>query len=247
LSDLHLDVNARTPFVLPEPRPAHDVVVIAGDVVEGIVRGIEWIVSVGLNARPVVLIAGNHEFYGFDHDAERARGRVAAGRHAHVHLLERATLVIGDVRFCAATLWTDYDLTGDRAGSLAMANRVISDHRVIADGPHLFSAERAREEHLISHAWLTAVLAEPWPGRTVVVTHHAPSAKSLSGRFAGHPANAAFASDLDDLVAQADVWIHGHTHRATDYRLGRCRVINNPRGYVPRESTGFRADFVVDI
>ena len=33
------------------------------------------------------------------------------------------------------------------------------------------------------------------------------------------------------FVEQADLWLHGHVHDSFDYRVGRCRVICNPRGY----------------
>ncbi|HEY5580610.1 MAG TPA: hypothetical protein VIK56_05520 [Rhodoferax sp.] len=39
-------------------------------------------------------------------------------------------------------------------------------------------------------------------------------------------------NDLTALVQQADVWLHGHVHNSFDYRLGRCRVVANPAGYV---------------
>lgn len=39
-SDLHLDVNRHHPFELRDPRPEHDVVVIAGDLCEGIDNGV---------------------------------------------------------------------------------------------------------------------------------------------------------------------------------------------------------------
>jgi calcineurin-like phosphoesterase family protein len=87
---------------------------------------------------------------------------------------------------------------------------------------------------------LARELASPFQGKTVVITHHAPSAGSVHERYARHPATPAFASSCDGLVAQADVWIHGHLHQACEYRLGKCLVASNPRGY-GGESTGFCA------
>jgi hypothetical protein len=28
-----------------------------------------------------------------------------------------------------------------------------------------------------------------------------------------------------------DLWVHGHTHSSFDYKLGKTRIICNPRGY----------------
>jgi predicted phosphodiesterase len=69
LSDLHLDVNRRHPLRLPQPPPAHDAVVIAGDICQGIVEGVRFIAEAGLDAKPVLYVAGNHEFYGRDRHA----------------------------------------------------------------------------------------------------------------------------------------------------------------------------------
>ncbi|NJO22133.1 MAG: metallophosphoesterase [Sphingomonadales bacterium] len=48
LSDLHIDVNRRAPFDLPNPRPAHDVVIIAGDICQGLAEGVRFITSQSL-------------------------------------------------------------------------------------------------------------------------------------------------------------------------------------------------------
>lgn len=82
--------------------------------------------------------------------------------------------------------------------------------------------------------WLEGRLAEPFDGETVVVTHFAPSVRSVAPRFAGSPLNACFVSDLERLVAAsgAALWVHGHTHDSFDYRIGDTRVLANPRGYV---------------
>lgn len=246
-SDLHLDVNAAYPFDLPIPRPEHDVVVIAGDICEDTARAIGWIAEVGLNARPVVFVAGNHEFYGHDRRTGFAEGRAAAHAAGNIHLLECDAVVIGDVTFLGATLWSDYALGGAPAAAMSLAERMMSDHRLIRLGARAWTAADAADEHALSIAWLTRELARPSPGPVCVVTHHAPSARSISERFRTHPLNAAFASDLDDLVAKADLWVHGHTHSAARYRLGRCEVVNNPRGYLRREQTGFDPGLVIDV
>ena len=99
LSDLHIDVNRRFPFELPTPHPDHDVVIIAGDICQGLAEGVRFIVSQKLNAKPVIYVGGNHEFYGHDRHAELANGRAEAARHPNIHLLERDSVVIDGVEF----------------------------------------------------------------------------------------------------------------------------------------------------
>ena len=58
---------------------------------------------------------------------------------------------------------------------------------------------------------------------------------------------AAFASDLDELLAKATLWVHGHLHAPSNYVLHGCRVVANPRGYVDiREDKAFNPALVVE-
>lgn len=64
-------------------------------------------------------------------------------------------------------------------------------------------------------------------------THHAPSPRSLPHNYGQGILSAAYASNLDLLVAnpQVKLWIHGHIHAQHDYYIGNTRVVCNPRGY----------------
>lgn len=247
LSDLHVDINRAFPLALPDPRPAHDVVVIAGDIGEGLAEGVDWIAANGFNRAPVIYVGGNHEFYGYDRHEELARGRLYASGCDNIHLLERDEVVIGGVRFLGCTLWTDYALYGDAEQAMRDAGKFLSDHVTIANKGRSWTPYDARDEHLKGRAWLEQQLAMPFDRPTVVVTHHAPSESSVHPKFRDNRLTPAFCSNLDDLVAQADLWVHGHTHASFDYKLGKCRVINNPRGYLTREKTGFRSDLIVEV
>jgi hypothetical protein len=93
-------------------------------------------------------------------------------------------------------------------------------------------------------------LAEPFGGPTVVMTHHAPSRRSIAGRYASDDLSPAFASDLEVLVAasRAALWQHGHVHDCFDYMLGKTRVRTNPRGYYGYElNPEFDPNLVIDI
>ena len=55
---------------------------------------------------------------------------------------------------------------------------------------------------------------------------------------------------LDELLPQADLWLHGHLHCAIDYRdaSGRCRVVANPLGYARKnEQIHFQAQNLIEI
>jgi Icc-related predicted phosphoesterase len=104
--------------------------------------------------------------------------------------------------------------------------------------------------HAHSLRWLREQLDSTAKPPTVVVTHHAPSGRSLDPAEAGELISAAYASNLENLIAttHASLWIHGHVHRQADYHVGETRVISNPHGYpnVPRPA-GFNPELVVEL
>jgi len=228
-SDLHLDLLAAAwpQERLVAPAPGADVLVLAGDIDHGL-RAIErfarWPV-------PVLYVAGNHEFYGGQWERLRAQLRRAAEGTA-VRFLDNDTVTLGGVRFLGSTLWTDYTSCGrSTAEAMAAAEAFLLDHRRIQTRSGLFTPGQALDEHRRDRAWLARELAIAPGTPTVVVTHHGPHPSSIHPRFADSPINGAFVSDLTELVAQADLWLHGHVHDSFDYRVGRCRVVTNPRGY----------------
>lgn len=255
-SDLHRDLS-RAPWT-PTALPDADVAVVAGDVGQGLAGSIAWLAEAIRPSMPVVLVAGNHEFYGSAIDSELDQGREAAAR-LDVSLLVDATVEIGGVAFSGGTLWTDYALDGDatRPGAMLAAEAGMNDHRRIAStrAPRRkpFRAADAAAAHRLTRDFLGHALtvADPPAARSrphVVVTHHAPVPASLDPRFAGSPLNPAFASDLTEFVAAGgpDLWVHGHVHTCRDHRIGPTRVLCNPRGY-DRENGRFDPALVVEV
>ena len=85
----------------------------------------------------------------------------------------------------------------------------------------------------------------------MVITHHAPTPRSVAPRFEGDPCNAAFASDLEGVIAhyQPPLWIHGHMHNRVDVALGETRVLCNPAGYnaLANARHGYDPEFCIEI
>ena len=217
---------------LPDP-DAYDVVVLAGDI-HSHTHAIHW--AAKTFSKPVILISGNHEFYNGHLHGLSVEMRKCAQEYPHVHLLDNDSVVIGGVRFVGAVLWTDFMLHGDELSvihaCMADAKRYMTDFSSIRFGSTgWFLPGDSVKLFRVSAMYLRETLAAPVDGPTVVVTHHLPSKRSVATRFENDLMSAAFASNLDDLVAQADVWIHGHTHDSFDYEIGKCRVVCNPRGY----------------
>ena len=241
-SDLHLEHLERAFPCDCTISPAHqaDVLVLAGDIGQGVSAlelFHEWPV-------PVLYVAGNHEAYGACW-TDAIQVLRASAKGSAVHFLDRDTVHFGGVRFLGCTLWTDYRLRSNRTQRQLMehAELRISDHYRIRnmDGSHFLAADAFRE-HELSRKWLEIELATPYDGKTVVISHHGPHPLSVHPRFIGDHANAAFVSDLSELLSGPDLWVHGHVHDSFDYRVSSCRVVANPRGYAKnaRSSENFQ-------
>ena len=246
-SDLHLELITFKPGLsytasssksfLPKriigPVSGADVLVLAGDIADGADACrlfADWPV-------PIVYIAGNHEFYGHPIDPIYGKLRECAALN-NIHFLENDSVIIDGVRFLGSTLWTDYRLESDQTQSQSMqyCGKRLNDHYRIRTGRHDFTPKDALARHELARSWLKTELVKPFDGKTVVVTHHAPHPFSIHPRYIGNPLNAAFVSDLSDLMPDVDLWLHGHVHDSFDYQVGRCRVVTNPSGYVMNRS-----------
>jgi Icc-related predicted phosphoesterase len=232
LSDLHLEV---VPLAELLTIPDADVCVIAGDLCRGVANGVHWLAKNIAHAMPCVYVAGNHEFYKNSIKEGVEDGRSAAQGYANIHFLEQDLVTIGGVCFIGATLWTDYRIEGHQQLAMMHARDRMNDYRAIAlqKKPwRRFVPEAAARIHDQSRAFIASALAAvSLP--TVVVTHHLPHRNSIPPRFTGDLLNAAYASDLEELVAagRPHLWIHGHVHDSCDHRIHQTRVVANPRGY----------------
>ena len=272
VSDLHLE---RYPDFCPKAAKDVDVLVLAGDI--GSYQAGSRLASddFGLGRfsplRPgspwpkVLFVPGNHEFDSLEFDPTYARLRAICDQLG-IEWLEREVITLGNVRFVGSTLWSDFDVFANAETSLAgqlklrekayrAANFYLRKNTTLQDGVPLL-AEDMREMALSSQAWLRQALAVPFEGSTVVVTHFAPSLRSADPRYGLTAGTAGFCNGLDDLLAQTQVWMHGHLHCANDYVVrgtsaGKdfaCRVVANPLGYVSKgEQKAFREELVIEL
>lgn len=227
-SDVHLEFGP-----LEVPFTDADVIVAAGDI--GVyLDGIEWLKGF---SKPVVYVAGNHEFYGREYRSTLAS--LKAGAVDNIHFLENSSVVLGGTRFLGCTLWTE--LGGDDNDLFPKLKRAVNDFRHIGYKTGFMEYSIYTEMSRESKDWLIKELKKPFPGPTVVVTHHAPTYWSWNSS----PTSLmryAYCNDLRELFHQhpIDVWFHGHIHSVSDYRCADARILCNPRGY---EGKKLVADF----
>lgn len=231
VSDLHLECTS-----MDIPCDSLDVLVVAGDT-HSKLTGVAHFVNTLLHEYPdlhIVLVAGNHEYY--NKDIPYTHGQLAKMRSERCHVLLNSSAKVHGVTFVGGTLWArppkwarqpieksvkDFGLIAGLTAE-AMVEQCDECCNAIFD---------AADDHLLAHEHSL----KNRPSRLVVVTHFAPSLRSLHPKFgtAAQPVNRYFCSELDSVVlaSRADLWVHGHTHESMDYTLGETRVVCNPRGY----------------
>ena len=219
-SDIHLEFGA---FDLPHTDA--DLIIAAGDIGVGL-HGVDWLAQFG---KPVIYVAGNHEYYGGD--IVHTRVAIAEqSRATQISFLENEVLEIDGVRFLGATMWTDF--RGGDEQVMHYATQNMNDYRQIRCASRPLTPEQVFYINWESRFWLAGELEKPFAGKTVVISHHAPTASSWPQT---NNCNflSTYCNELDDFLARytIDAWFHGHLHNVVDYQQHATRVLCNPRGY----------------
>lgn len=240
LSDLHLEFKDFDP-----PATDADVVVLAGDIhVKG--RSVEW--AQRKFNKPVVMVLGNHDYWGGSllHTRQKAK---AQAQDSHVHLLHNEAVVIDGVRFLGATLWTDFALLGNQGMSMWEAETRMNDYRKIRNETFgRLKPYQLQAQHAQSRQFLQKALETPFDGPTVVVTHHAPTGQAIPSYYEDHELSASYASSLEFLMGRARYWCHGHIHESHHLDVQGTKVVCNPRGYDPIElNANFNPALVLEV
>ena len=175
---------------------------------------------------------GNHFFYHNDIFGRIHELKTKLSLPKNVHFLEKESVDINGIMFIGATLWTDF--LGKDFFKMQNARKNMNDFVLIkkADGTRLMPEETV-DQFRESKKYIFDALANAGRNKTVVVTHHGVSPRSIHEKFRGDSLNYSFMTDISDEIIDhgPDLWIHGHTHNSFDYALGETRVIVNPYGY----------------
>lgn len=236
-SDIHLEFGS-----LEAPDNDADMIIAAGDIGIG-VEGANWLKTLN---KPVLYVAGNHEFYAdeYQQTLQLIRNQCAGSQ---VSFLENDSVIVQGVRFLGCTLWADLFTEGDKKAEAL--GQTLNDFRRIQFGEQRFDTVQFSRLYQNSKAWLERQLAQPFAGKTVVISHHAPSLWSWNGS-AHALKKLAYCNDLKPLLHEYAIaaWFHGHVHSPMDYRIAGARILCNPRGYLGTKIVaGFDRNRMVQI
>jgi len=243
LSDIHLEFED---FQIDSANA--DVVILAGDIHVGD-KGVKWIADHIQNV-PVIYILGNHEYYGKIFP-KLTRTLKLETQNSNITILENETVTIKDITFFGCTLWTDFNLFGNPRADGYYCQQYMNDYKKIRREPS-YSKIRSMDVAVInknSTDWLLSEYGQRKAKKNIVVTHHAPSIRSLLDRNKNETISAADASHLDSLVEKLSphYWIHGHLHTSSDYYIGNTRIICNPRGYPDARNKDFSDGLIIAL
>lgn len=256
LSDLHIEWGD---FFIPDMENEKEtIVVLAGDI--GLVKKPytyrDFIANTCDRFKKVIWIMGNHEFYGTNFPTALVKVWYATLEHENLEVVEKETIVVNDVAFVCATLWTSMD--NNNVMTMNDAKLWMNDYKYIRTGPKcepwrqkLAPLDTITDHRRAVEYIFPEIIKQKEDGKkVVVVTHHLPSFQSIPKQHHGDDLNGAYASELFEDIADTkpDVWIHGHTHGSSDYMLADTRVICNPRGYEGEAlNPDFNHSFIIEV
>ena len=200
--------------------------------------------------KAVVYVPGNHESYNGDleEDEKILRGLSDELNMPELHYLNNDLVKIEDVTFLGTRLWTNFDRQNEMV--IYYANTRMNDFVKIRDHGSFFNPLHWLRRHQIAVRFLESNLEKLKGEKTVVVTHHAPSFRSISPEYVSDSLNGAYASDLSELILdyEPNIWIHGHIHSNSDYVIGETRILANPNGYYGyRLNGGFKPRQIINV
>ena len=224
-SDLHFEIWRR---FMPDPErqfapdESRDLLILAGDIVDGNRQFGMSFIRRELDLSPVIFVPGNHEYYYATKREVDAFWRDFDRENPGFHYLNDDTVELGGLRFYGAEWCSDF-----WGKPPIYFHTMIEDFHVTLGGWDTYA-------HLEEHKRITANIAALAGKVDVVITHFPPTLEALDQElYRDNHSNPYFINDAEPLVEYvgAKLWVSGHTHSPFDYNVGQTRVIGNPRGY----------------
>jgi len=262
LSDLHLEFYASLDR-LPNIPVQAPVLALLGDI--GYPRDDiykEFLLQCSQRWWKVLIIAGNHEYYGTS--IEEANKRIAdiCALRPNLHFLNNTSLYLPEyhVRFCGSTMWSyipdDAVATCERSSK---DFRKIKIHRKRDRSPSRFTVSDSRRLHKKAVSWLSDIISNTRrenkdrdvKEQLVVLTHHAPTKRhTLLPDLRNTPQQHLDYTDVEYLCGDpVSVWAFGHTHRTSRQEIHGTQVVSNQLGYITfgEIDANFAVDYTVAI
>ncbi len=242
ISDIHLEFYKNIPDI-----PVYgEIIVLAGDIGYPTMN-IFWdfLEKISKKFKHIILVAGNHEYYHTKTSIKKGRiltmelidelirSEIERRKLFNIHFLQCNSIVIDDIEFIGATLWTDIppDKKSDILESMNDYSCIFIEDE-ITNEYNRASIEMLNEIHNKHWKFLFNASNETVDRKKIFITHHLPSYEMINEKYKGNSINCAFASDiLHKVPIKPDIWICGHSHTVYDGVIEGVRCLLNPIGY----------------
>lgn len=235
-SDLHLEFEQNSKYITTNPLSVcGDILILAGDIVplhdEFLTNPFFSFIS--KRYKQIFWVPGNHEFYYKNISDYSVSFNIKLLRN--ISIVNNIDLQYEGIRFIFSTLWTRIDRENEK-----IIEQSIADFKCITSNNKKFKASDFNKLHDDSVRFIN----KSFNGnndKTVVVTHHLPSALCNSPVHNLSPLKEAFCVDLTDYIEEknANFWIYGHSHfNQKPLFIGNTIMLTNQLGYVHLNESG---------
>ncbi|KAL9657168.1 hypothetical protein ABK040_015873 [Willaertia magna] len=254
-------------------KPIGDILVLAGDIANVEKSSFkEFLNEVSNKFSHVLMVAGNHEFYGNEYYSCLQKMKTICNEFTNVHFLDKTKIEINETIFLGCTLWS-YVPTEN----LTTVNECMNDYHLIKLKNKQLNVLDTCQFFKEDYEWLQSELQklslqnnnlqnntlqnslQNNNKKVVVITHHAPLTRGVSDPQYEKSTdkyelqlNSAFGSDCTNLMKNFKInfWIFGHTHYSTLQKCNETIIVSNQLGYLFNEndkSDNWREDFCIDV
>jgi predicted phosphodiesterase len=208
----------------------------------------------------VYYIMGNHEYYSGNWFTTPKIIRTYLSYSKNITFLNNQWASLDEnIVLWGGTLWTDMK----KSDPLVMleSKKYMQDYTYISLTNAGLGTESLKPEHTVREHYnalksLEECIKTNPDKKIIVMSHMAPSLKSVHLKWGMMPTNHAFFTELSEFILNNPriiTWVHGHTHDSFDYNIGETRVMCNPRGYAhpmrpnQQENPVFNPNFTFEV
>lgn len=240
LSDLHIECLDDDVNPLDFVTPCADILILAGDIgsLYKIEQLLKFLKSLSLHFKAMLYVPGNHEWYKVPNyiplstQELQLRLEMLGDSIDNLYILNRSSVLIGDVCIAGCTLWSKPDCQ--------VPPFIVRIHDV--------KTKEYEQMHYEDLSYLKEIISYSSQKnmKLLVVTHHPPTYKVLDSVKRRKKYISLYANNLDYLLSKDKVntWICGHVHTNFDFVTdGGCRVVGNQKGKAKDKVQNFKKDF----
>ena len=254
LSDLHLEFQDEGEFLPGEG----DVLILAGDICTASDLGRKGKLSKRYKKffnrcvesyNKIFYVLGNHEHYNFifDKTEDVIRENIPEG----ITLLQDQSEFYNGWHFVGSTMWAGFE--DANIVSMSECQSGMNDYRCVHINKNnqftQLTPIHTLQAHIESVKWFNQCLPT-LNGPVFMITHHAPSYRSFDG-YREEGVMGAYATPMESFIEKhpsIKFWGHGHIHSTSNYMIGNCNVVSNPRGYFKYETNiAFDEEMSLDL